>query len=259
MTLNLQRNADVGMLSRLAPATHLAPAAPSIDVPIDHIVDQPIDLDDFDAAVAVPTRRRAKWEIAYLRNILGLDFTVALLAGLVGFLLRFDDPTTIVQFRYLGFAVALPVVWIVFLALNRAYEQRFLYDGSEEMRRVFRAGLMLVAAVSFIAYALQLDFSRGYMFGSFPIAVLGTTMCRHAVRKNLHRSRASGACMERTIVVGHTHPVADMMDRLRRQQHHGLDVVAACLPPGVNPEGGLAGSHLPVTRAQDIVATSTLR
>jgi exopolysaccharide biosynthesis polyprenyl glycosylphosphotransferase len=112
---------------------------------------------------------------------------------------------------------------------------------------------MLIAGVSFVAYSLQLQFSRGYMLGSFPIVILGTAVGRYCLRKNLHRKRGSGACMERTIVVGHPHPVTDMVERLRRQQHHGLDVVAACLPPGVEPERGLRETDLPLTRAHDIV------
>ena len=246
MSLNVQQNvrrsADVGIFPRL-----------SVVPPPAVVAARPPEGDDFDAAIGAQSRRRTRWEVVYLRNMLALDISIALLAGLFGVLVRFSDPSTPLKLRYVTFAACLPLLWIAVLALNRGYEKRFLYDGSEETRRVFQAGLMLVAGVSFVAFSLQLDFSRGYMLGSFPIVVLGTAVGRYFLRKNLHRRRGSGACMERTIVVGHTRPVVDMMRRLRRQQHHGLDVVAACLPPGVEQVDGLQGTDLPVTRAQDIV------
>jgi exopolysaccharide biosynthesis polyprenyl glycosylphosphotransferase len=148
-------------------------------------------------------------------------------------------------------------VWVLLLAINHTYERRFLYVGSEETRRVFRSGMMLVAGVAFVSYALQEDFSRGYLLGSFPLLVVGTAIGRYALRKGLHRRRTQGACLERTIVVGHPGPTAAMVERLRRQQHHGLDVVAAALPPGVSTDSQLAETDLPLVRARGIVDAVT--
>lgn len=250
MSLDVSGNGDLGILPRLV--ARVVPLEAPVQAPVD---DRAASHDGFDAAVGAPTRRLARWEYQYLRNLLGLDATVAVLAGLLGYLLRFDDPTTTQKMRYLGFAACLPLLWLGLLAINRAYERRFLYVGSEETRRVFRAGLMLISGISITAYALQQDFSREYMLGSFPLLVAGTAVSRYALRKDVHRRRLAGACMERTIVVGHTRPVADMMKRLDRKHHHGLEVVAACLPPGVMPEGGLSGTNLPLTDALNIVET----
>ena len=46
----------------------------------------------------------------------------------------------------------LPFLWVLAVALNRAYESRFLGVGSEEFRRVARAGVALTALVAFTAY-----------------------------------------------------------------------------------------------------------
>ena len=151
--------------------------------------------DEFDAAAAMPTRRRAGWESRYLSQVIAIDLIVAMISGPFGFLLRFDEPGPDTRLRYLGFATVLPLLWVLLLAVNHAYEQRFLYAGSEETRRVFRTGMMLVAGVTITAYAFQQNFSRGYMLGSFPLLIVGTAIGRYVLRKRLHHRRIAGACM----------------------------------------------------------------
>lgn len=209
---------------------------------------------DFDAAVRVPRRGRAGWERRYLRQVIVLDMVIAVMAGIIGFAARFDDPSRQTQLRYLGFTALLPILWLVVLASNRAYERRYLYVGSEETRRVLRSGLMLITGISFTAYALQQNFSRGYMLGTLPIAIVGSVAARYLLRKRLHRRRAAGSCMESTVVVGHPRPASEMTRRLSRQRHHGLEVVAACLPPGVAEVYELEHTGVPVVgRAADVV------
>ena len=44
--------------------------------------------------------------------------------------------------------------------------------------------------------------------------------------------RSRGACMHRVVAIGHAPAVADLIAELRRDAHHGLDVVGACLAGG---------------------------
>jgi exopolysaccharide biosynthesis polyprenyl glycosylphosphotransferase len=224
MTMETARSSQAGP----RPGPHWRTGEPVVAV---GVLGQPGD--DFDAAASENSCQKSAWERRYLGKLLALDFGIATLAGLLGFLLRFENPSRETKLRYLGFAACLPLIWMVLVAANRAYDDRFLYVGSEETRRVFRSGLMLIAAVSFTAYAFQQNFSRGYMLGSFPLLIGGTAIGRYGLRKALHRQRGTGECMDRTIIVGHPRPAAEMTRRLRRQRYHGLDVVAACLPPGV--------------------------
>src|SRR6478752_6832004 len=161
----------------------------------------------FDAAISQPVRQRTGWEHRYAWGVLAIDATSAAIAGILGYLLRFYAPDGPAQLRYLGFTACLPLIWVLLLAANRAYERRYLYVGSEETRRVFRSGIMLVAAVAFLAYAFRQDFSRGYLLGAFPLLVVSSAFGRYALRKGLHRRRDAGLCMERTIVVGHPRPM----------------------------------------------------
>jgi exopolysaccharide biosynthesis polyprenyl glycosylphosphotransferase len=55
------------------------------------------------------------------------------------------------------------------------------------------------------------------------------------LRKRLHRLRQRGLCMSTVVAVGHETAVSQLIRELRREPHHGLQVVAACLAG--EPEG----------------------
>ncbi|WP_279581133.1 hypothetical protein [Fodinicola feengrottensis] len=72
------------------------------------------------------------WARRYVHRLVVLDASVGLLAGGVAFAVRFG------KFRdftvpYLIFSAALPLLWLAALALGRAYEQRFLFDGNDDV------------------------------------------------------------------------------------------------------------------------------
>jgi exopolysaccharide biosynthesis polyprenyl glycosylphosphotransferase len=70
---------------------------------------------------------------------------------------------------------------------------------------------------------------------ALPCATLFGLLARLALRKRLHRQRRLGACMRRTVVVGHAQVAADLARELRRESYHGLDVVAACVTGPAGP------------------------
>jgi exopolysaccharide biosynthesis polyprenyl glycosylphosphotransferase len=66
-------------------------------------------------------------------------------------------------------------------------------------------------------------------------------VARYTKRKRLHRKRAQGLCMSSVIAVGHEPAVADLINELRRDSYHGLNVVAACLTRTVTDIDRMAG------------------
>jgi exopolysaccharide biosynthesis polyprenyl glycosylphosphotransferase len=62
-----------------------------------------------------------------------------------------------------------------------------------------------------------------------PAATVLDLAVRYRLRKHLHRLRSGGSCTRRVIAVGHAAAVADLVTTLRRESHHGLSVVAACV------------------------------
>ncbi|GLX98804.1 sugar transferase [Herbidospora sp. NBRC 101105] len=190
------------------------------------------------------------------------DILCALLAGGVAVVVRFGEVTPYVE-PYALSSAALPFLWVVVVGLSRAYEPRFAGVGSEEFRRVARAGVMLTAAVAVVAYATKIDVARGYVIIALPLMTVLTLLARYALRRRLHRKRARLQCMRRVIAVGHQGSVADLVRLLQKERYHGMHIVGACLPDegacaadvGVPVLGGFSDVPLVVAQAQaDTVA-----
>jgi exopolysaccharide biosynthesis polyprenyl glycosylphosphotransferase len=140
--------------------------------------------------------------------------------------------------------------------LGKAASADFSGAGSDEFRKVFRTGLTLLAVAGLFSWAARADVSRGYLF----IAVSGITAldmaARQLRRRRLHRLRAAGRRMLTVVAAGHEPDVAVLISELRRDQYHGLSVVAACVPlptstreiSGVPVLGGLEEVPLVVRR-----------
>jgi exopolysaccharide biosynthesis polyprenyl glycosylphosphotransferase len=185
------------------------------------------------ASVAAPV----PWLSRYLRETAFVDALCALAAALMAFLLRFDGGG---HGTYLILSLCLPVAWLSLLMLFGGYDARFVGVGSDEFRRVLNVGLGLTASIAIISYASKTDLARGYVLVAVPCATLFDLLARLALRKRLHRNRRSGACMSRTVVVGHAQVAADLATELRRGSYHGLEVVAACVT-GSPATGEIAG------------------
>ena len=173
-------------------------------------------------------RPESRWQRRYVVRCMAADAAVALVSGALAYVIHFG--WTLAWPNYIVITFLLPFVWLLAVSLNRAYEPRFLGVGSEEFRRVARAGISLVAIVSFTAYATQIEVARHYVLISLPMVTVITVGERYALRRWLHRRRALGEYLHRVVVVGHELPVLEMLRRLGDERYHGLQVVAACLP-----------------------------
>jgi exopolysaccharide biosynthesis polyprenyl glycosylphosphotransferase len=212
-------------------------------------------------ASRLPARGLTMWTGAYLRRVALADASCALAAGMLAFQVRFGDVHGSAAYFWVG--MSLPVCWLIALALGGAYDARFIGVGSDEFRRVVNAGICLTAAIAFVSYATKTDIARGYVIVALPSAVLFDLVTRYVVRKRLHKRRARGDCMRRAVLVGHTDVIAGLTAMLRRDTHHGLLAVAACVlgpdrPPmieGLPVVGGLSQVLQVVQRMQaDTVA-----
>jgi len=178
--------------------------------------------------VRIPSRGVTTWMSTYLRRVAIADGGCALAAGLLAFDVRFGgDQTGGVAYFWLG--LALPVLWLVSLGLAGAYDARFIGVGTDEFRRVVNTGVGLTAAVAIIAYATKTDVARGYVVVALPCLTAFDLIARYWHRKRLHRLRALGKCMRRVVVIGHPDVIAELATVLRRDSHHGLSVVGACV------------------------------
>ncbi len=120
------------------------------------------------------------------------------------------------------------VAFVVVLALGRAYEHRFVGGGGEEYRRVVASGLVLLAATSMATQAIQVDL-RGLVLVGAPLGLLTAWTWHVAARQGLFALRRRGRCSSRVVVIGLERSVDELLARLSRERHGGLEVVAACV------------------------------
>jgi exopolysaccharide biosynthesis polyprenyl glycosylphosphotransferase len=163
----------------------------------------------------------------YVRQLAIADLIVAVVAAIAAVGLRFGaHPND----RYLVLSLVLPLLWTLAVRVFGGYERRYLGAGSDEFRRVLNAGLCLTGALALISYAVNNELSRAYLVISMQVIVLLDLAVRLVLRKRLYRLRQHGRCMSTVVAVGHERAVRQLVSELRRETHHGLDVVAVCLP-----------------------------
>lgn len=175
---------------------------------------------------------RSGWRQSYVRNVMVADILCAAVAGGVGYLVRFGGDVGTPALSASVSVFLLPLVWGVAMLINRTYEQRYLWLGPEEFRRVFNAAAMLLAALGTISWAFKLELARGFVVVAVPLAALLTLLQRYVQRRWLHAGRRRGKYQQTMMIVGHRSAVAALREQIDREAHHGYRVVGCCLPDG---------------------------
>jgi exopolysaccharide biosynthesis polyprenyl glycosylphosphotransferase len=179
-----------------------------------------------------PLVRRAApgWVRSYTNSLIAFEALSAAVAGGAVVLGRAGsiDASGLLSWA----AVTLVAAWPILLGATGAYSERVYGTGSDEYRRVGRAGFLLLALTSFLSYAFALDLSRTFVVIAIPALTAVTLLGRYAARIQLRRRRARGLCTKRVVVVGRGGAVLELVGRLQREHYAGLSVVAACVTPG---------------------------
>jgi exopolysaccharide biosynthesis polyprenyl glycosylphosphotransferase len=166
-------------------------------------------------------------ERRYITQLQAVDAAAGGLAGLVALQLSLDLAP---RGLFVVLSVLFPLIWVLCVALNRAYEPRFLYVGTEEFRRVAQAAFAVAVAGALVSYAMKLELSRGYLLTVVTVVFTFTVAFRLMLRSLLRMRRISGAgWMRRVVVAGHDDAVRDVVSELRRSRSHGHEVVGICL------------------------------
>jgi exopolysaccharide biosynthesis polyprenyl glycosylphosphotransferase len=219
---------------------------------------------------AAPPTPRETWLDRYSRRLVALDGVALLTAGLLALAARFGlaRGNSLNGLSYVAIAAVLALAWLAVLALSRCYESRFLGAGPEEFRRVGNASLRVTAVVAFVAYAFQLDLSRGFVAVLLLAGTALLLLARAGARGYIRRQRRSGRFLYRVLVVGGPAQAEELASALSRDPQSGMQVVGACvsgsarhllLPTGATvPVVGTVGSVVRAVRevAADIVAVA---
>jgi exopolysaccharide biosynthesis polyprenyl glycosylphosphotransferase len=173
------------------------------------------------------------WVERYQVSAVVSDLLAASIAGYVAYLVRFmalGSQVNDARVIYLSCCPLLPLLWLIVVTCNRAYESHFVGVGPAEFQRVFRAFLYLTVIVAFVAYATKAEIARGFVIVALPLTLMLTLLGRYALRKQLHRRRLQGWAMSKVIVVGGPKSIAGLVEMLRADVYAGMHVVGACLP-----------------------------
>lgn len=171
---------------------------------------------------------RGRWLLSYRRGLVVLDFLIAAVASLGAYLIRFDTSFDR-RFNLLALLL-LPLCWVLVVALNHGYAERFVGVGAVEFQRIFHAFLHVTALIAFASFASHADLARGFVLVALPVTMLANLLGRYAARKWLHRQRAAGRALKSVLLVGDAEAIVSFTKVLRDDRYVGMRVVGACVP-----------------------------
>jgi exopolysaccharide biosynthesis polyprenyl glycosylphosphotransferase len=172
--------------------------------------------------------QRVRWVQRYIRGLVLADALVAFFAASIALVVRFGiDAGYGPNAFYLPVTLLFPLAWIGVLALGRAYEARFIGDGTDEFRRVLDSAVRFLALLALSSYLLNWDFARGYAIVAIPLATVLSLVVRTIGRRVERRAEKDGTATRRVLVIGTERSTAELIRRLRRHDDHPFLVVGA--------------------------------
>jgi exopolysaccharide biosynthesis polyprenyl glycosylphosphotransferase len=169
------------------------------------------------------------WSRRYTIQLMLLDVLVGMLAVigcavLFPHIISFSTPKLAILITGAGLA------WPVAVAVSRGYERSTIGVGSDEMRAIFRGGVLAIAAGAVPSALTDRYGVLALTVMSVPLAGLASLAVRFAARRHLHYQQIRGRNLRRVIVAGSASSVADLNAVLIREPHCGMRVVGACVP-----------------------------
>ncbi len=165
-------------------------------------------------------RTRLGWRNRYTRWVVAWDLLVTLGAGLL--LCRLAGASPVPVLATLG--PVMPAAWV----LARAYEHRFMGQGTQEYRRLVTAGVWTLAAAAVLALVTGSHVLRAAAL-AVPVSTAAGCLVHLLARRVLHELRHNGLCLQHSVAIGLERSVAELIRTTRRDRVGGFDIVAACV------------------------------
>ncbi|KRF14289.1 hypothetical protein ASH02_08025 [Nocardioides sp. Soil796] len=141
----------------------------------------------------------------------------------------------------LAVVLALPLLWVLLVAVMRGYESRLVLPGIEDLRRVARAALALVVTGAAISWMVDLPTRPGHLLTLVAVTT-GTAVLQRVSWAGVQgwRREHGHGLTHRVVLAGHRHQVAEMATELGRSRNHGFEVVDTCTHGRGTPVGAIA-------------------
>ncbi len=130
------------------------------------------------------------------------------------------------QISYRAVGLAVLFLWPVTSSVCGGYDLRTLLVGVEELRRVLRAGISLLALLGFVHFAGNVLLSRGYVGALIPLTVLFSGIGRLLLRRHIGRRHSTGRGHHNVVLVGPVDEVQRVCLQLLTRPSSAIDVVA---------------------------------
>ena len=197
--------------------------------------------------------RRDRWESRYAAAAFATDCIAITIMVLVGYQLGLG--TYVPQFGDIspGVGIVAGALMLVVLLACRAWDPRVIGQGAEEFSRVLRAVVTSAVGLGLLGLGLQALAPRPWVFGLMPMGGMLAIGFRLLLRARLYRLRRQGRCALPVLAVGAAEPVADLIDRTRRDTKRGWVVAGVCTPTGAAPDGSAKLLGVPVLGDLDSV------
>ncbi|MCO8129474.1 sugar transferase [Acidimicrobiia bacterium EGI L10123] len=214
-------------------------------------------------AVPSTTPRNEPFRRWVRRAVIG-DWAAAAIAAFTALHLRFgwDDSTQpwvtsgdlMISYQAIGLLVV--ATWPLLLAISGAYELKSSLFGVEELRRILRAGLLLLGCAGLAHIALRLNLSRGYFLTLLPLTVALTALARAVVSKLMGKDQEDLRNHHRVVVVGPTQDIALFVADLDRTKTRSRVEVVGYVADDVEPD---APAPAELTRLRRVLSRDDIR
>ena len=180
----------------------------------------------------VPGRRErfASWSRRYVLGLAIADIAVGAAAVGVPAMISHSLSTGNLASYAMPLTMLGAVLWPLAILLLRGYDRSAIGVGSDELRAVLRAGVVIVVIGAFPAGWLQKQTLITLLVVATPFAVALSTLARLVARRVLHKRQRAGRNFRRVLVAGSTPAVRELSRRIAKEPVGGMRVVGACLP-----------------------------
>jgi len=135
--------------------------------------------------------------------------------------------------------------WLAVLALVGTYRHDVVASGPDELRRVLRAGLVLLGVVAVGHLLVFDDVSGRLVLLAVVLAVLATLAVRFAAERVAHHARARHRWVQRAVLYGSADETGALARRLATEPSLGVEVVGACVADEAPHPNGNGNGHRP--------------
>ncbi len=129
-----------------------------------------------------------------------------------------------------AWAATAAAAFVALVAVLGGYRREHAADGPAEFQSVLRGAVGLVLVLMVLGYVFRVPVPRSYVLVGVPATMLLSWVARHALRRRLHRRRAHGSAMMRTVVVGDALSAARVVRDISAAPHHGYRIEGVCVP-----------------------------